>query len=155
MDVPSLLAEGRHREIAEYCLRDVVATVELHKICATRLMGSSSRLLQSLSGNSDELRRAQVALRVLREDRRSDGVPPFPQAPLNSGCVPEIGLAEGAVEFRARLHQRWDGTDSGFRGGPEVHPPGGRLRDCRGRPRLRTRRGSPVNCPHAPRDPRV
>jgi hypothetical protein len=39
MDVPSLLAEGRHREIAEYCLRDVVATVELHKIWRERLMG--------------------------------------------------------------------------------------------------------------------
>ena len=39
MDVPSLLAEGRHREIAEYCLRDVVATVELHKIWRDRLMG--------------------------------------------------------------------------------------------------------------------
>ena len=39
MDVPSLLAEGRHREIAEYCLRDVVATVELHKLWEERLKG--------------------------------------------------------------------------------------------------------------------
>ena len=39
MDVPSLLAEGRHREIAEYCLRDVVATVELHKVWEERLKG--------------------------------------------------------------------------------------------------------------------
>ena len=39
MDVASLLAEGRHREIAEYCLRDVVATVELHKVWEERLKG--------------------------------------------------------------------------------------------------------------------
>jgi len=39
MDVASLLAEGRHREIAEYCLRDVVATVELHKLWEERLKG--------------------------------------------------------------------------------------------------------------------
>lgn len=39
MDVSSLLAEGRHREIAEYCLRDVVATVDLYRIWRDRLMG--------------------------------------------------------------------------------------------------------------------
>ncbi len=39
MDVASLLAEGRHRDIAEYCLRDVVATVELHKVWEERLKG--------------------------------------------------------------------------------------------------------------------
>jgi len=39
MDVGSLLAEGRHRDIAEYCLRDVVATVELHKVWEERLKG--------------------------------------------------------------------------------------------------------------------
>lgn len=39
MDVGSLLAEGRHRDIAEYCLRDVVATVELHKLWEARLKG--------------------------------------------------------------------------------------------------------------------
>jgi hypothetical protein len=39
MDVSSLLAEGRHRDIAEYCLRDVVATVELHKVWEERLKG--------------------------------------------------------------------------------------------------------------------
>jgi hypothetical protein len=39
MDVSSLLAEGRHRDIAEYCLRDVVATVDLHKVWEERLKG--------------------------------------------------------------------------------------------------------------------
>jgi len=39
MDVSDLLAGGRHREIAEYCLRDVVATVALFRIWRERLMG--------------------------------------------------------------------------------------------------------------------
>jgi len=39
MDVPELMAEGRYREIAEYCLRDVRATVELHRIWRERLAG--------------------------------------------------------------------------------------------------------------------
>jgi DNA polymerase elongation subunit (family B) len=39
MDVTQLMAEGRHREIAEYCLRDVRATVELYRIWRDRLAG--------------------------------------------------------------------------------------------------------------------
>ena len=39
MDVGRLLAEGRTREIAEYCVRDVVATVSLHRIWRERLAG--------------------------------------------------------------------------------------------------------------------
>lgn len=39
MDVPTLLAEGRHLEIAEYCLRDVRATVSLYQIWKDRLAG--------------------------------------------------------------------------------------------------------------------
>lgn len=39
MDVGQLLAEGRYREIAEYCLRDVRATVELYRIWKERLAG--------------------------------------------------------------------------------------------------------------------
>ena len=39
MDVTRLLEEGRHREIAEYCLRDVRATVELYRIWKDRLAG--------------------------------------------------------------------------------------------------------------------
>jgi predicted PolB exonuclease-like 3'-5' exonuclease len=39
LDVNDLLAEGRHREIAEYCLRDVHATVELYRIWRDRLAG--------------------------------------------------------------------------------------------------------------------
>jgi DNA polymerase elongation subunit (family B) len=39
LDVNDLLAEGRHREIAEYCLRDVQATVLLHQIWRERLAG--------------------------------------------------------------------------------------------------------------------
>jgi predicted PolB exonuclease-like 3'-5' exonuclease len=38
-DVTTLMAEGRFREIAEYCLRDVRATVELYKIWKERLAG--------------------------------------------------------------------------------------------------------------------
>lgn len=38
-DVNDLLAEGRHREIAEYCLRDVRATTELYHIWRERLAG--------------------------------------------------------------------------------------------------------------------
>jgi DNA polymerase elongation subunit (family B) len=38
-DVGVLLAEGKFREIAEYCLRDVRATVELHRIWKERLTG--------------------------------------------------------------------------------------------------------------------
>ena len=37
MDVSHLMAEGKFREIAEYCLRDVRATVELYKIWKERL----------------------------------------------------------------------------------------------------------------------
>jgi DNA polymerase elongation subunit (family B) len=39
MDVSQLMAEGRYRDIAEYCLRDVRATVELHRIWKERLAG--------------------------------------------------------------------------------------------------------------------
>jgi DNA polymerase elongation subunit (family B) len=38
-DVKDLLTEGKFREIAEYCLRDVRATVELYKIWKDRLAG--------------------------------------------------------------------------------------------------------------------
>jgi hypothetical protein len=38
-DVNSLLVEGRFREIAEYCLRDVRATVTLFQIWRERLAG--------------------------------------------------------------------------------------------------------------------
>lgn len=39
MDVGTLLAAGKFREIAEYCLRDVRATVELYRIWKERLAG--------------------------------------------------------------------------------------------------------------------
>lgn len=39
MDVKDLLADGKFREIAEYCLRDVRATVDLYKIWKERLAG--------------------------------------------------------------------------------------------------------------------
>jgi DNA polymerase elongation subunit (family B) len=39
MDVNDLLAEGKYREIAEYCLRDVRATVSLYQIWKERLSG--------------------------------------------------------------------------------------------------------------------
>lgn len=39
MDVNRLQAEGKHREIAEYCLRDVQATVTLYHIWKQRLSG--------------------------------------------------------------------------------------------------------------------
>ncbi len=39
MDVKRLMEEGRHREIAEYCLRDVVATVKLYHVWKERLAG--------------------------------------------------------------------------------------------------------------------
>jgi predicted PolB exonuclease-like 3'-5' exonuclease len=39
MDVNTLMAEGKFRDIAEYCLRDVCATVELYKIWKERLAG--------------------------------------------------------------------------------------------------------------------
>ena len=39
VDVNRLMAEGRHREIAEYCLRDVRATVQLYHIWRERLTG--------------------------------------------------------------------------------------------------------------------
>ena len=39
MDVGRLLEEGRHREIAEYCLRDVQATRSLYQIWRDRLAG--------------------------------------------------------------------------------------------------------------------
>jgi len=39
MDVGRLMAEGHFREIAEYCLRDVRATVELYRIWKERLAG--------------------------------------------------------------------------------------------------------------------
>lgn len=39
MDVAQLVAESRFRDIAEYCLRDVRATVELHRVWRERLAG--------------------------------------------------------------------------------------------------------------------
>lgn len=39
MDVNNLVAEKRYREIAEYCLRDVHATVHLYRIWKERLAG--------------------------------------------------------------------------------------------------------------------
>jgi 3'-5' exonuclease len=39
MDVNTLLAEGRYRDIAEYCLRDVKATVLLYEMWRDRLAG--------------------------------------------------------------------------------------------------------------------
>jgi 3'-5' exonuclease len=39
MDMNSLLAAGQYREIAEYCLRDVRATVELYRVWKERLAG--------------------------------------------------------------------------------------------------------------------
>jgi hypothetical protein len=39
MDVGNLIAEGKYRDIAEYCLRDVRATVELYRIWKERLAG--------------------------------------------------------------------------------------------------------------------
>ena len=39
LDVNSMLAEGRYRAIAEYCLRDVQATVLLYQIWRERLAG--------------------------------------------------------------------------------------------------------------------
>ena len=39
MDVKDLMEAGKFREIAEYCLRDVKATVELYKIWKERLAG--------------------------------------------------------------------------------------------------------------------
>jgi DNA polymerase elongation subunit (family B) len=39
MDVNRLMAEGKFRDIAEYCLRDVRATVSLHQIWKERLAG--------------------------------------------------------------------------------------------------------------------
>ena len=39
MDIGRLLEEGRYRDIAEYCLRDVQATVHLYRIWKERLAG--------------------------------------------------------------------------------------------------------------------
>jgi predicted PolB exonuclease-like 3'-5' exonuclease len=39
MDVKDLMAAGKFRDIAEYCLRDVRATVELYKMWKERLAG--------------------------------------------------------------------------------------------------------------------
>jgi hypothetical protein len=39
MDVSTLVAAGKFREIAEYCLRDVKATVQLYQIWKERLAG--------------------------------------------------------------------------------------------------------------------
>ncbi len=39
MDVTNLMKEGKFRDIAEYCLRDVRATVELYRVWKERLAG--------------------------------------------------------------------------------------------------------------------
>ena len=38
-DVNQLMAEGRYREIAAYCLRDVQATAALYRLWKERLAG--------------------------------------------------------------------------------------------------------------------
>ncbi len=40
MDVNTLMTEGRFRDIAEYCLRDVRATVDLYRVWKERLAGT-------------------------------------------------------------------------------------------------------------------
>ncbi|MBO4714837.1 MAG: ribonuclease H-like domain-containing protein [Verrucomicrobia bacterium] len=42
-DVPRMMEEGRYREIAEYCMRDVRATVELYRVWNERLRDLSSK----------------------------------------------------------------------------------------------------------------
>src|SRR3989442_12238069 len=44
MDVSDLVKEGRFREIADYCLRDVVATVQLFHLWKERLGGIKGTL---------------------------------------------------------------------------------------------------------------
>ena len=39
LDINAMVAAGQHRAIAEYCLRDVAATVELYRIWKERLSG--------------------------------------------------------------------------------------------------------------------
>ena len=39
LDMNAMMATGRHREIAEYCLRDVQATVQLYQVWRDRLAG--------------------------------------------------------------------------------------------------------------------
>ena len=39
MDVTRLMNEGKYREIAEYCVRDVEATNQLYKMWKQRLEG--------------------------------------------------------------------------------------------------------------------
>lgn len=39
LDVNQMIAEGRHREVADYCLRDVHATVLLYRLWKERLAG--------------------------------------------------------------------------------------------------------------------
>ncbi len=39
MDVSQLMEEERYEEIAEYCIRDVLATVKLYDIWKERLEG--------------------------------------------------------------------------------------------------------------------
>jgi DNA polymerase elongation subunit (family B) len=39
MDVTQLMKDGKHRDIADYCLRDVRATVELYRVWKERLAG--------------------------------------------------------------------------------------------------------------------
>jgi DNA polymerase elongation subunit (family B) len=39
MDVPAMIAAGKQRDVAEYCLRDVRATVELYRVWKERLAG--------------------------------------------------------------------------------------------------------------------
>jgi hypothetical protein len=39
MDVSTLMQAGKFRDIAEYCLRDVRATVELYRVWKERLSG--------------------------------------------------------------------------------------------------------------------
>lgn len=38
-----MMEEGRYREIAEYCMRDVRATVELYRVWNERLRDLSSK----------------------------------------------------------------------------------------------------------------
>jgi hypothetical protein len=39
MDVNDLMATGRYKEVAEYCVRDVVATTRLYEVWRDRLAG--------------------------------------------------------------------------------------------------------------------
>ena len=95
MDVPALMAEEKFRDIAEYCLRDVRATVELYKIWKERLAGiinDEEGRRQKAAGPFSSASLSRRKPRRFGKSRRANPAFPF-SSPASAAGTPRNPLA--------------------------------------------------------------